>query len=107
MRPTQPPFINQVPTTIRSRPRVKSNLLLNRQKNKKKNNRKKNQRRFKKVKGRQRERNRSRLPFNNNVASNDIGSNVINEDDPCSNPFKCPPSKRVGGGRPRVKSNIK
>ncbi len=88
-RPTRPP---PPPKNSKQRPRVKSNIL--------------QARRNKFKKKEKQERNRNRIPFNNvNFVSNAIENDI--EEDPCSNPFKCPPSKPADGRKPRVKSNIK
>ena len=72
-------------TTIRSKPRVKSNLNRGKKKNKK-----------------------NRVQFTS-PSFNELDGNDNNDlDGGCSNPFKCPPKKIAGGRRrPRVKSNIK
>ncbi len=103
----RPPVFATTPTTTTTttrrpfvqpqrpqRPRVKSNILAN--KNNRNRNKSKKKQKVKKVRGRKRP-----------TSSKGISNSIDDDEDPCSNPFKCPPTKTADGRKPRVKSNIK
>lgn len=111
--PAQPQFIDEidefeepevttfVPPTPQPGPipRVKSNILASRQ-NKFNNNNNRNQ-------VGQRPAPVQTFSSESGSAENEPVFDGQVEDGPCSNPFKCPPSKVADGRKPRVKSNIK